>query len=155
MKLIDLAYRSRARTVGQIEHDETNLVRLPSFRQGAINAVTHDACALIHPKSGDAGADRGHRNRAQSVLSCKTKRMIHRRTQRVIRRAPTELHARGMNDMTRGQVATAGDRGLANPDRSVSIAFALNRGTTASAARASDSSSEHQLIVRSVDACLD
>src|SRR2546428_123159 len=90
---------------GIAEEDETNLVGLPSSRQRALHAVAHDARALIHRKAGDAGADRGHRNRAHSMLVCESERIVHRRAQRIDCGAATQLHARRMDDGVRGQLS--------------------------------------------------
>src|SRR3989441_4765154 len=136
---------------GIAEEDETNLVGLPSSRQRALHAVAHDARALIHRKAGDAGADRGHRNRAHAMLVCESERIVHRRAQRIDCGAATQLHARRMDDGVRGQLSPTCDRGLANLDRSRSIALALDRRTAALANRAGHSAAKQQVVVGRVD----
>src|SRR5258708_35156249 len=61
------------------------------------------------------------------------------------------MHARGMDDVTRAQLTPARDGSFSNLHGSVRIALALNRGTTAVADRACDTSTEEQIVVGRVD----
>src|SRR5713226_8291267 len=91
------------------EEHETNLLRLPSSRNGAAHAIRHDARAILHRKAGDASTHRWHCNRAHGMLTRETKHVVHRGSQRLCRRAPAQLHARCMDDVTCTQLTCAGD----------------------------------------------
>src|SRR5216684_586434 len=136
------------------EH-ETNLLRLPSTSECARHATGHDSRAFVHWKAGDAGSHRWHCDGSHSMFLGETKRIVHRRPQRVGGGASTEMHARGMNDMTTWQFARSRDRRLSNLHGSVSIALVLNRRPATHADRARYSSTQHQLIVSGVDNRID
>src|SRR5262245_61471071 len=113
--------------------------------------LRHHARTLIDWKSGDARADGGYRNRLDSMLLRETKNRVHRRTQRRARRAPTELHARRVQHVTRAQITGSGERRLADSNWTVTVALVLNRWPTRAPDRAGDSGPKHQVVVGRVD----
>src|ERR1700730_5531125 len=77
--------------------------------------------------------------------------MIHGGPQRFRGGAPTQSHARGVNDVARMQLSTTGHRGLPNFHRAVRVAFFLNRRPSTASDGARHTASEDQVIVRSID----
>jgi hypothetical protein len=136
---------------GRVIEDEADLVRLPAAGQGALEAIGHDARAVIQRKSRDACADRWDGDGFDIVVARNAKRRIHRGAQRVRGRAATQRHACGMDDISRAQVARARDRSTANRNGAVRGALILDGGTTTSPNRAGDSATEEQVVVGGVD----
>src|SRR5262249_45411814 len=78
------------------------------------------------------------------LLAGELERAARRAAQTVLGHCPPELHARGMNDVARRQLARTGERGLAQLDWAVAVTLFLDARTTPLPDRARAARAEQQ-----------
>ena len=137
---------------GGIEEGKVNGFERGTGFQVLDHLSEHDARALVHGETGNAGANGGKRNGFEFSFGSETKGMCGGGAERFgSGGGAAKAHAGGVNDVARLEFAAACDGRITDGDASEFVAFALDFVAALAANGAGHTAAENEIVVGSVD----
>src|SRR5208282_5626464 len=105
----------------------------------------------FHREARYTSSHRGKRHRLEAFLLCTQQGVARRGPQFFLHGAAAQLHAGRVDYVARLEVSAAGERGLAERNRTDAVGFLLDGRAAFSPDRAGHAAAELQIIVRGID----
>ena len=137
---------------GGIEENKVNGFERGAGLQMLDDFSEHDARALVHGETRNAGTDRGKGNGFEFSVGSKAQGMSRGGSERFgSGGGAAKAHAGGVNDEASLEIAAGGDGRVADGDAAEVVALALNCVATFAADGAGYAAAENEIVVGGVD----